>query len=126
MLKKLLEKRKVQVDAAVKAQLKIGCMIMYYTLLGVFSLVLFTYTEANTGYQEGIREHILCESGGQSDCVLDLGISNNVISATSVIIYVMLSFLPVFAILFSYNPKSCRSTRQMPNMKRSGLQATNL
>ena len=113
VLKKLLTGRPVRVEMVAKVQLKIACMIAYYTLLGVISLVLFTYTEVNPGYQEGIREHILCESGGQSDCVIDLGISYNVISATSIIIFVMLSFLPVFAILFSYDPKNSRA-REKP------------
>ena len=112
MLKKILKGKKVQVLMVGKAQLKIACMIIYYTLVGVMGLVIFTFNiEANIANQDIHRDYILCESGGRSDCVLDLGINSDVNSAITTIIYVMLSFLPVLAIFFSFNPQICTGSR---------------
>ena len=111
MLKKILKGKKVQVLMVGKAQLKIACMIIYYTLVGVMGLVIFTFNEANTGNLDIHRDYILCESGGRSDCVLDLGINSDVNTAITTITYVMISFLPVLAIFFSFNPQTCTGSR---------------
>ena len=108
-----------------KAQLKIGCMIIYYTILGVMGLVIFTINEASSSNIDGLRDYILCESGGQSDCVLDLGISADANSAISIIIYIMLSLLPVLAILLSFSrKKQQRRERTSSNLPSRGSRKT--
>ena len=89
-----------------KAQLKISVIIIYYTLIGVLGLATYTYSRRNGIDQESLTEYLLCESGGQSDCVLDSG--NGILEALGTTFVVTISFLPVLAILFSCDPQACR------------------
>lgn len=98
---------KTKVGKIWKAQFKISAIIIYYTLVGVMGLATYTYFEANETFQENFTEYILCESGGQSsDCVLNLNVG--ILDALGTTVVVMVSFLPVLAILFSCDPQACR------------------
>jgi hypothetical protein len=84
-------------------------------------LVIFTYNEASSSSIVGLRDYILCESGGQSDCVLDLGINADINTAISTITYIMISLPPVLAILFSFNPKAYTGKRRQARSARSTM-----
>ena len=110
-LKRVLSKKKG--GRAGKAQLKISAIIIYYVLLGVTGLVAFTYYEVSESYRMRIAEHILCESSGTLDCELNFDFG---VRALSVLVIVVISFLPVMVILFSCDPKVFK--RQKPKHRR--------
>ena len=107
-LKRLFRRSHNRNVQAWKAQVKIACIVIYYILLGVMGLVIYTYTEANNTYQESITKFILCKSTGQSDCTLDFSIDDDVLAGMVTTIYLMIALIPVVAILFSCNPQKCK------------------
>lgn len=118
ILKNWLAKSKVR--KAWKAHFKISTIVIYYTLLGVVGLIGYTYQSASNIYQERIAEYILCESGGQSsDCVLDIGLNSDVVGVLSTAVFVMVSFLPELAIIFSCDPQACRKKDKRATFARS-------
>lgn len=113
MIKKLLaKKRKVKFATA---QLKVTVILVYYTILGVMGLT--TSTVSFTSYARtanaNIVEYLECESTGvmtestgmMADCTFDSPLLS---STLTVVVSVMISFLPVVAIVFSCNPRTCR------------------
>lgn len=106
VLKKLMARKTV--PKVGKAQVKITFIIIYYVLVGVMGLVTFTYYRASSTYRETIVEYILCEISGMQDCILDLGVIYDIISALTTTVIMMISLLPVMAILFSCNPQACK------------------
>ena len=105
VLKKLLKGDKVQIRSVGKVEFKIACMIIYYTILGVMGLVV---TRSIGSIVHGLRDYILCESGGQSDCVLNGSSSINANRAIVTTVYVMISLIPVLALFLSFSPQACR------------------
>jgi hypothetical protein len=110
VLKKVLEGSKVEASIG-KAELKISAIVVYYTLVAVMAMISFTYHITNGVFLKNITSYILCESRGQSaGCTLDLfnGEIFNGLSATSI---VMVSFLPVVAILFNCDLQKLKQKR---------------
>ena len=62
MLIKLLTGSRI--GAIRKAELKIGAIIVYYTLTGVISLASITFFTANNTFQDAFVKYIQCESRG--------------------------------------------------------------
>lgn len=93
------------------AQLKITAILIYYTVLGVMGLttasVSFTSYEAKTMDRENIAQYIACENSGMSDCVYDSTFLSDV-GTLAVVVVLLFSFLPVVAILFSCDPRTCK------------------
>lgn len=105
VLKKLVARKKI--GKVGKAQIKISIILIYYTVLGVVGLVSLTYFEVKIFNSEGLREFFLCESLGNPDCFLDVAPIKN-IKALSVSVIVMLSFLPVIVLIFSFDYQACK------------------
>lgn len=106
MLKKLIARKKVAKIG--KAQVKIAFITVYYILIGVMGMVTFTYYRASRTHQEVITEYILCEISGMPDCILNLGVTADIFYALTTIVVLLVSLLPVMAILFSCNPQACK------------------
>ena len=106
MLKKIVARKKV--GKVGMAEIKIMLIIMYYIVVGVMGLISFTYHEVKTiSNRERLEELILCESRGNKKCVVNLVTIDN-IRNLSVVVVVMVAFLPIVAILFTFNPKACQ------------------
>ena len=90
-----------------RASIKAAFVVLYYVLAGVIGQLSHTYYEAN---RERILGAILCSSTGSMDCEdLKFGTAARILGILSV---VMLAFMPVVALLFSFNPKVCRKERE--------------
>lgn len=83
---------------------------IYYVLLGVMGLVVVTYFEVKID-RVGLAEYFVCESlGNSSNCQLDLE-SFKVFKGLAVSVKIMLFFLPVVALIFSFNLDACKKLR---------------
>lgn len=107
VLKKLLARKKT--GNVGKAQIKITAVIMYYTLQGVTGLVTLAYFIANRSDagQSTLAEYITCGNKGLPDCALIFG-STDAVHIFAVISTVMLSFVPLLALLFNCDLQSWR------------------
>ncbi len=85
------------------AQLKTAFIVIYYIIIGVSGMVVYTDSSTGSPY-ERIRDFVECENSGASECVLEGGLTlaTDIISTT---IFVIISLLPVVAILFTCDPK---------------------
>ena len=131
MIKKLLTGKKAKGGVG-KAQIKITVIIIAYIILGVISLVAFTYYEVKAAVNtKGIGDYLICHSTGYSeDCQLDIVTLNNV-EVLSIVVIILLPLLPIIAIIFSVDPKSCGKkkdkrgshthSRKMTNQGSSGF-----
>ena len=91
-----------------KAEIKMVMVVSYYIIMGVTSLIAFTYSEVEAGtLRTSLEELIICESTGNLECEVDSGtlIIFRGISTASI---VMFAFLPVVVILFSFDFNICR------------------
>ena len=110
VLKKLIARKKV--GRVGKAEVKMAVIVLYYIIMGVLGLVTFTYYEVKTkGNRESLAELFLCESTGNLDCNVDLQ-NIEMFSVLAVAVVVMLASSPVIAVIFSFDPKSCRRDKQ--------------
>ena len=98
MLKKLLSRKKV--GKAGKAEIKISFILIYYVVIGVLGLVTLTYLEAESAISE-LANFFICEGLHLANCSKHLDI--NAFEELSIVIIVMLSLLPVVALIFSCN-----------------------
>lgn len=93
------------------AQLKITAILIYYTALGVMGLTTSTKSfasyAARTMDMENFVQYLSCENSGGSDCVFDSALLNSV-RTLYIVVVVLVSFLPVVAILFSCDPRVCK------------------
>ena len=106
VLKKLLARKKV--GNVGKAEIKITAIIIYYVLVGVMGLVNFIM-RFNT---DAISQYIVCQSSGKESCQEEFNISKNdilIMAAPAV----MVSLIPVVAILFSCDPKAFKTKFQV-------------
>lgn len=93
-----------------KAELKIMITFVYYIIMGVISHVSYF---ANT--QDDIQLLILCESTGNRECNVDLSAYNRS-RILNIVAFVMVTLLPVVAILFNFDPKACTRKRSRRNV----------
>ena len=106
MLKKLIAGKKI--SEVGKAEIKIAMVLIYYTFVGVMGLVSFTVSDRQDHIIAGrIMTLIICESTGTQVCDVNMD-SQRSIEVLSVVSIVMTSFLPVIAVLFSFDLKACR------------------
>ncbi len=112
VLKKLLARKKV--GRVGKAQIKIMAVIIYYTILGVMGLVAYTVFEVADSYRKTIVQYVLCESTGLSECEVT---NDNTILILSKLVIIMISLLPVVAILFNCDPKAWKKFRDGKKFK---------
>ena len=108
VLKKVLARKKV--GNVRKAEIKVTAIIIYYVLLGVMGLVAFTYFMRLNA--DAISQYIVCQSSGKESCQEEFSISKNDIFFMAAPI-VMVSLLPVVAILFSCDPKAFKTKFQV-------------
>ena len=84
-------------------------------VLGVTSCLLvltFTYLEVEANNtRDHMEELILCETIENLECNVNLD-TYHIFRALSVVAIVLLSFLPVVALLFSFDPKICRKIKE--------------
>ena len=104
VLKKLLARKKV--GNVGKAEIKITAIIIYYVLVGVIGLVDFMRFNA-----DAISQYIVCQSSGKESCQEEFNISKNDIFFMATPI-VMVSLIPVVAILISCDPKAFKTKFQ--------------
>lgn len=102
-MKKLLAKKKV--GRVGTAHFKITAVLIYYTVLGVVGLSTATSSFTTYSTSANIVEYLACESRGMADCVFN---STFHTSTLAIVVVVLFSFLPVVAILFSCDPRTCR------------------
>ena len=108
VLKKLLARKKV--GNVGKAEIKITAIIIYYVLVGVMGLAAYTYfMRFNT---DAISQYIVCQSSGKESCQEEFSISKNDTFFMAAPI-VMISLIPVVAILFSCDPKAFKTKFQV-------------
>lgn len=119
-MKKLLAQKRT--GKAATAQLKITAVLIYYTVLGVMGLS--TASVSFTGYAaetENIVQYLACENSGMSDCVFDSTFLSGA-GTLAVVVIVLISFLPLVAILFSCDPRACKKKSQsITLMKKSSV-----
>ncbi len=109
VLKKLVAGKKV--GKVGKAEIKMAVIVLYYIVVGVLSLITFTYFEVKAkANRESLFELFLCESMGNLDCDIDLE-SIDTFDVLAVLVIVMVALFPVIAVLFSFDPKTCRKTK---------------
>ena len=97
------KKRKSKVGTA---QLKITVILIYYTVVGVMGLTTSTVSFTSYAATTDIAEYVACESRGMADCTYDSPLLS---STLALVVVVLISFLPVVAIVFSCSPRACRS-----------------
>ena len=83
-----------------KGELKITLQIIYYIILGVIGLVVFSEIHSFSTAQD----YFICGASGRLDCKLDLAVQNSLVVTTNV----LLSFFPVVAILTSCDLNACK------------------
>ena len=117
VLKKIFAKNKTPAKfSAGSAQLKLTAMVSYYIIVGVIGLTSFTYFEANDSSRERITEYILCESSGVSaNCAFES--YDPIISGLSSAVIILISLMPVLALLFSFKYKKCKRNRDTGGKK---------
>ena len=91
-----------------KAQIKVTAIAIHYTLLGVVGLATVTYFDTN--YFEAVVEYIVCQSTGKESCEKELPDLDEILFLAAVLI--MLSLLPIVAILFTCDPRACQRKKQ--------------
>ena len=106
----MLAKKKV--EHVGKAQLKITAIVLYYTIAGVIGLVSYTYFEANNSYQQSLAEYILCESAGVSAGCVSQTVTT-IIGGLSAAIIIVLSLLPIIAVLFNFDLNAFKKKRTL-------------
>ena len=107
-MKKLLARKKV--GNVGKAEIKIAAIIIYYIIVGVMGLAAYTYFAPFNA--DAISQYIVCQSSGKESCQEEFSISKNDIFFRAAPI-VMLSLLPVVAILFSCDSKAFKTKFQV-------------
>ncbi len=76
--------------------------------MGFISQTIPTYFEVNAKANgESLEELLLCVNTGGLDCDVDLS-GINILDVLSLAAIAMVSFLPVVALLFSFDPKACK------------------
>ena len=118
VLKKLIAGRKV--GRLGKAQVKMAVVVLYYTIVGSMSLISFTYFEVKSkASRDSLESLFLCESTGDLDCT-DISLESiTTLNALAVMVIVLVAFLPVVAVVFSFDPKIC-TRRNRKSLRISG------
>ena len=117
MLKKLVAKTKI--GKVAKAQLKITAIIIFYTIVGVFGMVTFTYYEVSDNYRERVTQRFLCASRGGTDLDCPANRPDTAIFTLSAIVIVMVSYISVMAIIFSCDPSAFKRKKKNGAPRRS-------
>ena len=94
-----------------KAEVNISGIVFCYTLAAVVGLAPMTFFEFNRT-DERISELVVCESSGNRDCSdIDLSTFEAASALLFVSMVIITSFFPIMAIVFSFDPQSCKRTK---------------
>ena len=122
VLKKILNKKRLQIGRVGKAEVKILIVIIYFSVFSILGIAAFAYVSQNVTYQRSIFAYIFCESSGFSpiDCfeeILDTRTREilGVILSTSTISFalwpvVVLIFVADFKAIYMKMPKLSRAS----------------
>ncbi len=96
-------------DKKIKAEIKIMLLIIYYTLAEFMSLMAFNIF-AYLNFRDEVEQLFFCESTGDQEYKLNSNIIHGIraLRMTTVIV----SIVPVVALLFTFNPKTCRKIKK--------------
>lgn len=109
-MKKIVDGKKV--GKVGMTEVKMILIVTYYIIVGVMGLIAFTYHEVKTiSNRERLKELIICESTGNRKCVVNL-VTIDHIRSLSVVVIVLLSSLPIVALLFTCNRNMCLKTSE--------------
>ena len=102
------------------AQIKISFVNIYYVLLGVVGLVSLTFYEVKSS-RLGLVEYFICNAFGDptSSCQLDVNTIKS-FKALSISVIVMLSFLPIVVLIFSFDIKAFKKLKVCRGKKEKG------
>ena len=126
MLKKLLDGKKV--GNVGKAEVKMGMVVFYYVIVGVMSLVTFTYTEVKgKANRDTLAELILCEAIGNGNCDINLARLDtlDVLAALSLN---MVAILPIIVVIFSIDTEAVKKKKKSLSLifRRSSTKSSTL
>ena len=86
-----------------KAFVKTFIILSYYILVGIVGQMTFTYYEAN---RDKLVGRILCSSVANQEFKCDANVDTT-LKVLSIGAIIMIAFMPVVALIFSFNPKTC-------------------
>ena len=130
MLKGGMRTAGVDVTKAVKAELKVSLILVYYVIIGTVGLVAATYfLHTRDLVTRDVIDYTHCVVTGNQDCIGLLGDRLGRLSTLSDISLIMLSFGPVLHILFGMNFNTCQealtmrtsSSKQSTSSKRTAI-----
>ena len=111
VIKKLTAKKKVGSGVG-KAEIKMAVIVLYYIIVGLMSQITFTYFEVKAkANRDSLQELFLCESLGNPECDINLG-NINALNILSIVTVILVNFLPVVVLLFSFHPKARKGRKK--------------
>ena len=107
MIKKLMEGKKM--GRVGKAEIKMAVIILYYIIVGFVSQMTLTYFEIRTKANRDSLDDCGDATSDNPKCGVKLdGVSS--LDVLSLMAIIMVTFLPVVAVVFSLDLKACKQS----------------